>query len=424
VLDNQEEIRRNLIEDLKAMRRSRLGVPLKDLPALRRIVLADDGTESESVRKKQILQTAAAALGEPRGNAVLLLLGVNSAASTEARRILAAELMDTTPNSLSRHQEKGLLEDFADQLLAIERSRKSPLGGELDRATENGANSADEDGEDLGLEELETALPTSDLAPQDEVEQKTDLRQLLQDEPAETSLAEGLEATAKAEPIHTDVSGNFQALQPWRKRRGLILAVGGMLVLGALVTSLATTDSWPFESTNPPTTGPITSGTAGSAVAQDSIDMRVGLPGSSFAHSASFAKIRAGDPVGWAIEVVHGGAGLLKDTSLIDQVPTGVVVIPGSVRLVNGNYPNGYVFPATAIQKNGTQINVEIGDYIPPGASRVAKRSNSAYLTFDTEFTSISPNNCTRRTITNRAWLGTTEYPGTVHASASAEVSC
>ncbi len=76
-------------------------------------------------------------------------------------------------------------------------------------------------------------------------------------------------------------------------------------------------------------------------------------------------KAEAGKNVEWRIEFKNIGSTELKQVKVVDQVPAGMTVVPGSVKLYNGNYPSGYTFPDSAIQSNGKQINVNIGNYNP-----------------------------------------------------------
>ncbi|MGH7175544.1 MAG: hypothetical protein ACREGR_04265 [Minisyncoccia bacterium] len=167
-----------------------------------------------------------------------------------------------------------------------------------------------------------------------------------------------------------------------------------------------------------------TAAPTGTAQVSDSISLKVGLPGSKTSKLTAFARIPAGDPIAWAIIVVHESPSQLNSAVLLDQIPGGVMVVPGSVKLFNGNYPNGYIFPASAVQDDGRQINLDLGDYIPLSTQDASNGGVSATVTFYTEFVAVSPNNCARRTITNSAWFGTSQYAHTLHAVARAEVSC
>jgi len=74
---------------------------------------------------------------------------------------------------------------------------------------------------------------------------------------------------------------------------------------------------------------------------------------------------KPGKNVEWRIEFKNNGTTPLSQVKVVDQVPAGLTVVPGSVKLINGNYPSGYTFPSTAVQDGGKQINVNIGDYNP-----------------------------------------------------------
>jgi uncharacterized repeat protein (TIGR01451 family) len=76
-------------------------------------------------------------------------------------------------------------------------------------------------------------------------------------------------------------------------------------------------------------------------------------------------KTQPGKNVEWRVEFKNIGSTELKQVKVVDQVPAGLTVVPGSVKLYNGNYPNGYTYPDTAIQSNGKQVNVNIGNYNP-----------------------------------------------------------
>ena len=87
--------------------------------------------------------------------------------------------------------------------------------------------------------------------------------------------------------------------------------------------------------------------------------------------------INKNDKAAWLITFKNTGATQLKNVKIVDEVPAGLTVVPGSVMLINGNYPNGYTYPDTAIQANGRQVNVDIGNYNPDAAG-------VAYLVFKT----------------------------------------
>jgi uncharacterized repeat protein (TIGR01451 family) len=74
---------------------------------------------------------------------------------------------------------------------------------------------------------------------------------------------------------------------------------------------------------------------------------------------------KRGDLIEWRISFQNIGSTQLDDVMVVDELPSFTEVTPGSVELVNSNFPNGYKFDASAIQKNGEQININIDDYLP-----------------------------------------------------------
>lgn len=106
---------------------------------------------------------------------------------------------------------------------------------------------------------------------------------------------------------------------------------------------------------------------------------------------------KAGQTLEWKIEFDNIGRTQLDNVVILDQLPEGLTVVPGSVRQVDGNFPlstGGYQHPdADAIQNNGRQINVNIGK-VNPGINSVIlfkttvndvcgthKRLNTGYAT-------------------------------------------
>ena len=107
--------------------------------------------------------------------------------------------------------------------------------------------------------------------------------------------------------------------------------------------------------------------------------------------------VKSGDTVEWISTFKNTGATKLTSVNFIDQVPAGMTVVPGSVKLINGNYPNGYVYGAGAVQDNGRTINVDLGDY-NPGAPGVA------YVRYDTKIDPITAEDCAPKTLVNKAF--------------------
>lgn len=107
-----------------------------------------------------------------------------------------------------------------------------------------------------------------------------------------------------------------------------------------------------------------------------SIQKSVRLEGQTANDWKESVKAEAGKKVEWRIEFKNLGSTELKQVKVVDQVPAGLTVVPGSVMLYNGNYPNGYTFPNSAIQSNGRQVTVNIGNYNP---------GNNAFVYFLTQ---------------------------------------
>ncbi len=83
------------------------------------------------------------------------------------------------------------------------------------------------------------------------------------------------------------------------------------------------------------------------------------------------ANTKIGEKVDWRIWFKNSGTSQLNAVKVVDNLPPHVTVVPGSVKLYNGNYPNGFTYPDSAIQNNGTQVNVDIGAYAPDGDAYV-----------------------------------------------------
>lgn len=89
--------------------------------------------------------------------------------------------------------------------------------------------------------------------------------------------------------------------------------------------------------------------------------------------------INDGQKVDWAVSFTNTGATRLNGVKIVDEVPVGLTVVPGSIKLFNTNYPSGYTYGDSAIQANGRQINMDIGDYLP-GADAVVTFKTTATL--------------------------------------------
>lgn len=130
-------------------------------------------------------------------------------------------------------------------------------------------------------------------------------------------------------------------------------------------------------------------------VPQYSLSKQVRLNGQISKDWAEVKNAQAGDRVQWSIGFTNKGSTALNSVAILDEVPAGLTVVPGSIQLVNTLYPNGYTFPDSAVMSNGRQISVSIGNYAP-GAN--------AYLYYDTTVDKPAPTVCSTETLTNKAY--------------------
>jgi uncharacterized repeat protein (TIGR01451 family) len=119
---------------------------------------------------------------------------------------------------------------------------------------------------------------------------------------------------------------------------------------------------------------------------------------------------KAGDTIQWLVTVRNTGTTTLEHIVVLDQVPGNMTVVPGSVKLINSNYPstNPYVYPDSAIQANGSQINVDTGDYLA---------NSTSYVRFNTTVTDEKQLVCGDNKFTNEAFATPKGY-GAVHDKA------
>jgi uncharacterized repeat protein (TIGR01451 family) len=140
------------------------------------------------------------------------------------------------------------------------------------------------------------------------------------------------------------------------------------------------------------------------------INKQVTTPGSRDWKETMNAK--PGDTVSWLITFNNTGKTELKDVKVVDNVPAGLTVVPGTVKLVNTNFPQGWAYPDSAIQASGRQINVDIGTY-PAGSG--------AYVTFRTKIADAKALKCGHNGIVNKAFVTPSGY-GSIWDTATVKV--
>ncbi|MBL8121320.1 DUF11 domain-containing protein [Candidatus Saccharibacteria bacterium] len=128
-----------------------------------------------------------------------------------------------------------------------------------------------------------------------------------------------------------------------------------------------------------------------------SLNKQVRMKGQTSADWTETKDVKAGDTTQWMLTFKNTGQTPLTSVSLVDQVPAGMTVVPGSVKLINGNYPSGYVYPASAVQENGRTVNVNIGNYN-------ADAAGIAYVLYDTTIDTPGKDVCTTQKLVNKAF--------------------
>ncbi|MEO6761805.1 MAG: hypothetical protein ABI220_05585 [Candidatus Saccharimonadales bacterium] len=139
------------------------------------------------------------------------------------------------------------------------------------------------------------------------------------------------------------------------------------------------------------------------------LNKQVRLNGQTSKDWSEVKNVKAGDRAQWSVGFANTGSTVLNSVAILDQVPAGLTVVPGSIQLVNTLFPNGYTFPDSAIMSNGRQISVNIGNY--------AAGSN-AYLYYDTTVDKPAATVCSAETLTNTAYA-TPQGFGAIYDTAS-----
>lgn len=119
-----------------------------------------------------------------------------------------------------------------------------------------------------------------------------------------------------------------------------------------------------------------------------------------------------GQTVEWRIAFNNTGSTQLNEVVVVDQIPAGLTVVPGSIRLKNAKNPNGIAVTDQAIQANGRQINVNIGSYTA---------GSNAFLYFKTRALSAEELKCGSKKLVNTAYA-TPEGSGSVNDTAEVVV--
>lgn len=136
------------------------------------------------------------------------------------------------------------------------------------------------------------------------------------------------------------------------------------------------------------------------------IQKQVAVPGQPW---GEVANQKVGDTTSWLINFNNKGDSQLNDVKIVDTLPPFTKVVPGSVQVFDSNAPNGYTYSDNAVQANGKQINIDIGDYAP-GAG--------AYVKFKTTIQDVEELACGTHRLQNVAYATPDGY-GAVNDSAN-----
>ena len=124
-------------------------------------------------------------------------------------------------------------------------------------------------------------------------------------------------------------------------------------------------------------------------------------------------KVQPGATVEWRLNFKNTGSLQLKDTKIVDNLPAKATAVPGSVKLYDTNFPSGYQYPDSAIQANGRQINLSVGN-TNPGVR--------AIVTFKTKIAAAQDLECGLNTLKNVGYATPTNGYGTITDDATVTV--
>lgn len=117
------------------------------------------------------------------------------------------------------------------------------------------------------------------------------------------------------------------------------------------------------------------------------------------------------DTLVWKMSFTNIGLTKLDNVQFIDPIPEHMTIVPGSIKVYNASNPNGYAVPDSAIQLNGRQIEMVLGDYAANG---------NAYVYFKTKTDRNIADMCGTVAQTNTAYV---RPSGLIAISDSATVS-
>jgi len=114
---------------------------------------------------------------------------------------------------------------------------------------------------------------------------------------------------------------------------------------------------------------------------------------SSYAESV---QAQNGNTAVWKVEFTNTGTTALNAVKFTDPIPAGSTFVPGSIKVFNMTNPSGYSVPDTALQMNGTQLEINLGDYQPTA---------NAFIYFKTKLSLSENDRCAGKDVKNIAYV-------------------
>lgn len=125
------------------------------------------------------------------------------------------------------------------------------------------------------------------------------------------------------------------------------------------------------------------------------VDKVVRAEGQTKTDWADNKTINGGAKAEWKLTFKNTGTAQLTHVEMFDAVPQGMKIVPGSLKLTTGSYPNGLVLPDSAITQDGHTFKLDIGGYNP---------GILAYVTYTTVIDKPAADVCAPKTLVNKVY--------------------
>jgi uncharacterized repeat protein (TIGR01451 family) len=131
---------------------------------------------------------------------------------------------------------------------------------------------------------------------------------------------------------------------------------------------------------------------------------------------------QVGNTLEWSVSFSNIGQTELDNVAIVDQIPANMTVVPGSVTLYTADFPNGTTdLSPNPIQANGSQLNVNIGNYRALTQDEINSGEVSAQIIYRTTVNDASLA-CGANDLVNKAFA-TPQGFGTISDTADASVT-